>query len=121
MKAPHFMTAAVLLLMALAIPVQSARCQDEPEPALADVAGLGRLAEDQDLWSGPSTNFRVMDRLQAGTLLEIIGQKGEYFQVRVPGGFPCYIHSKYFVVNEKLIGGFKVKGKQLFTPSAGTQ
>lgn len=104
MKAPRYLTAAVLLLMALAIPVQASFSQEEPEPTLADVAGLGRLTEDQGLWSGPSNNFRVMNRLQAGTLLEIIGQKGEYFQVRVPGGFPCYIHSKYFVVNDKLIG-----------------
>jgi len=70
----------------------------------ADVIGRCRLLTDQDLWSGPSTNYKKIKEAAAGSLLEIIGEKGDYFRVRVPDGFPCFVHTDFIIFNEEMLG-----------------
>ena len=64
-----------------------------------------RLKSDQVLLSGPGKNFKNVRRASAGLLLRIIGEKGDYFRVRVPDGFPCYIFHKYLEVDSKTLLG----------------
>lgn len=94
-----------LLCLVAAIPaallVHDASAQDK-DPV--DVIGLCRLLSDQDLWSGPSKNYKKIKRAASGSLLEIIGEKGSYFRVRVPDGFSCFIHTNFIIFNEEMLG-----------------
>ncbi len=94
-----------LLCLAAAIPaaafLHDASAQDN-EPV--DVIGLCRLLSDQDLWSGPSTNYKKIKRAESGSLLEIIGEKGNYFRVCVPDGFSCFIHTDFIIFNDEMLG-----------------
>jgi hypothetical protein len=88
-----------VLLVSIGLTGPTASAQDENE-----ATGYGRLQSDQDLWSGPSTNFKVLDRIEAGTLLEILVEKGDYLRVRVPGGFPCYISAEFIAYGQDMVG-----------------
>jgi len=96
-KAPVLLLVAALLAAGPA--VFTAAAQDDDQ-----AAGYCRLKSDQDLWSGPSSNFRVLKRAGSGTLLEIIAQKGDYFRVRVPAGFRCYISAEFIAYGNDMIG-----------------
>lgn len=63
-----------------------------------------RLNETQDLWSGPSKNFKKVREVQEGQLLKIIGEKGEYYRVLVPDGFQCYIAADYVELDDNNVG-----------------
>jgi len=43
----------------------------------AAVTGFCRTTEAQNLWSGPSKNFKKVREVPAGHLLQVIGEKGE--------------------------------------------
>lgn len=66
-----------------------------------------RLTSDQNLWSGPSRNFKVVRQAKAGLLLEVIAEKGDYYRVHVPDGFKCYIATDYLEVDDGGMGTVK--------------
>ncbi|MHC4944838.1 MAG: SH3 domain-containing protein [Planctomycetota bacterium] len=68
------------------------------------ITGYCRLNEAQDLWSGPSKNFKKVREADEGLLLKVIGQKGDYYRVQVPDGFQCYISSEFLEVDENSVG-----------------
>ncbi len=80
--------AAVLLLAASAA---SAAAQ-EAAPAAPSEPWVGNVVKDDArLRAGPSTNFRVLDRLKKGAWVVVTGTEGEFLRVRVPGGFPVFV------------------------------
>ncbi|MBU0756364.1 MAG: SH3 domain-containing protein, partial [Planctomycetes bacterium] len=60
-----------------------------------------RLDQAQDLWSGPSSNFKKVREAPQGLLLKAIGEKGDYYRVLVPDGFQCYIAAGYLEVDDQ--------------------
>jgi len=67
-------------------------------------SGFCRLKSDQKLWSGPSSNFKVVRVAEKGLLLEIIGEKAGHYRVCVPDGFQCYISTDYLSVDADSVG-----------------
>jgi len=66
------------------------------------VSPAAALAEDQAaeitgnrvrLRSGPGTTHAILDELNAGDLVVVAGAEGRWRKVRVPGGFPCWVHA----------------------------
>jgi len=110
---PPALLALGALLFLLAPPAARAqeegKQQEEAAPVTINPApeagGWCRLKSDQVLLSGPGTNFKKVRRADAGLLLEIIGEKGEYYRVRVPDGFPCYIFHRYLEVDPRTFTG----------------
>ena len=45
------------------------------------------------LRAGPGTVHAVLAQLDKGDLVVIEGREGRWVKVRVPGGFPCYVHA----------------------------
>jgi hypothetical protein len=97
MKSPNRILYVLVLYAALFSPTLIA--QDEEA-----ITGYCRLNEAQDLWSGPSKNFKKVREAPEGLLLRVIGQKGDYFRVQVPDGFQCYIAAQYIEVGENSVG-----------------
>jgi uncharacterized protein YgiM (DUF1202 family) len=105
MKPPVLLTKALFLFAAVFLsPAENATAGAAPAAAGQEALGFCRLEQDKDLWSGPSSNFRVLKKAQAGSLLEILESKGEYFKVRVPDSFPCWVHSDFILYGEDMIG-----------------
>ena len=110
MAAQAFSVQAAVLVV-LASFFSSAAAGLETKGPNSEAGGLCRCLSDQDLLSGPGSNFRIVRTVPAGSYLEIIGQKGSYFRVKVPAGFPCYIHSDYIVIDDDLVG--RVSGNRV--------
>lgn len=72
-----------------------------------EATGYCRLKAGEKLWSGPGENFKVVRNAPAGLLLEIIGEKKEYFRVRVFDGFRCYVYEDYLEVDDHSMGTVK--------------
>ncbi len=103
MKPPVLLTTAFFLFAAAFFP-PSDDATAAAVPASQEPLGFCRLELDQDLWSGPGRNFRVLKKARAGSLLEILESKGDYFKVRVPDSFPCWVHSDFILYGEDMIG-----------------
>jgi hypothetical protein len=64
-----------------------------PSPIRAQEESVGEVAGDQvRLRAGPSTRHAILTEVDRGGLLVILGREGRWFRVRVPGGFPCFVH-----------------------------
>lgn len=48
-------------------------------------------AERVNLRTGPSTDYRILRKLEPTEKVVVVGEQGEWFEVRVPSGFPCYV------------------------------
>ncbi len=105
MKAMRIILLTVLIPLALTvIPLFPQDAPEQPAVATPDQVKLCRLQTDQDLWSGPSTNFKIVRKARTGLLLEIIGEKADYYRIRVPDGFPCFIFHDYLMVDDGSMG-----------------
>lgn len=92
-------TIAVGSVLCLLVFVSSVPAQTDDYPIR-----YGRLGETQDLWSGPSPNFKKVREAPEGHLLKVVGEKGDYYRVLVPDGFQCYISASYLEVDDRSVG-----------------
>jgi uncharacterized protein YgiM (DUF1202 family) len=104
-----------ICLVHLPLAAQEAQEEEKQETEGAEEIRICRLLSEEDLWSGPSRNFKIVRKAEEGLLLEIIGEKNEYYRVRVPDGFRCYIYAKYLEVDPNSLG--KVTGENVFLRS----
>ncbi len=77
-----------------------------PEPEAESEAELEVIVNVDvlRLRSGPSTNHEILDRLMLGTLLPVIGQEGEWFQVITPKGTDGWVHGDYVKIKDQTTG-----------------
>ena len=71
-----------------------------PAPFEVEVSGsTGYALCGLNLRSGPSTSYRVLKTMPAGTAFVILGESGEFLHVRLPDATEGYASSTYIMVN----------------------
>jgi len=85
----RFVVPALVLLASAAV----VRAQDaENLGAPSDFPLVGEItAEDVQLRAGPSTDYRVLRKLEPREKVVVVASEGDWFEVRVPAGFSAYV------------------------------
>ena len=92
---PHsVLLVALVLLIAPSIALGIAWGQDDGriEEPTSEFPLVGEVNTDRvNLRTGPSIDYRILRKLQPDEKVVIVHEAGDWFEVRVPGGFVCYI------------------------------
>ena len=108
-----------IFILAIAVFVflsNPALLQAQQEQQEQTAPGFCRLKSDQNLWSGPSRNYKVVRKAKAGLLLKIIGEKQGHYRVQVPDGFKCYVYADFLEVNDQGMGTTRAKSAAATAP-----
>lgn len=81
-----------LSVVALCVVSSIAWSQDGDPNASAQEIGYGVISADKvRLRGGPGDSFAEIMRKNRGDLIQIVGRKGDWVEVHVPGGFAAYV------------------------------
>lgn len=91
-----------------------------PVAAIGSTPTVGKITGNHvHLRAGPDMKYPILARLDKGALVEIVGARGVWEEVVLPGGFACYVHST--LVEQHDDGTAQVKGSRVhLRASAGT-
>jgi SH3-like domain-containing protein len=80
MRSPAAVLAVIVLLACPAVAETAERA--------AEITG-----DSVRMRAGPSTFHTILGELNRGDLVVVIAEEGSWRKVRVPGGFPCWVHA----------------------------
>lgn len=82
----------VLAICGVTAPAAAQDDGSDGTPAASEFPLVGEVNTDRvNLRTGPSIDYRILRKLQPTEKIVIVHEEGEWFEVRVPGGFVCYV------------------------------
>ncbi|MEQ8762421.1 MAG: SH3 domain-containing protein [Planctomycetota bacterium] len=66
-----------------------------------DADRVVKTSQSTELRAGANENYKATETLEAGRLLVVVQERAGWYEVEVPGGFECYVHSDYVELDDE--------------------